>query len=604
MLASHTEAVGVTHERLGGRRDRVPEVRALEQILPGAQVEVEEVGLEREPSGVGRRDAELLRGLPILAAASVQIEEVEGRGVGVDRVRLVLDATCEDVRQRIATLLRLRRSATDGGGRLDGDKMETRSEKISRSGAGRLLLFLVALLLILTDFGRAAAVVHRSSLTTSVRSDWDHFSSLLGRVAVFRSKTSPRGLVILLSDARGWTKDDRALADRLTAQGALVTGISTPVFLHALGLQKTCINPNYAIVPLAREIQHRLGVPMYMKPVLVGRGLGATFAYATLVTGPDGAYRAVVTAGFRPFLPGRTHWCKSAMLSLTARPYSHIGRTIAPVARLASPWISLNREGVDTQAADFARYRGATVVGLDPHFSPDALLAAQVKPFIAARYAAPESSQNLVPMPANLPITIVDDPAARRTDRMAVIYSGDGGWVGLDKGVAAELAKAGVRVVGVDSLSYFWSERTPAGAAADLASIIRSYSQHWGRPKVLLVGYSFGADVLPYIAGHLARPVRSQVKGMALLGLSGTADFQFHLSNWLNMSSTGAYPTIPAIARLRGVPMLCIRGNLETDSACPDIPRGIATVVTVPGGHHFERNAPFLVAQILRHMPR
>jgi type IV secretory pathway VirJ component len=40
---------------------------------------------------------------------------------------------------------------------------------------------------------------------------------------------------------------------------------------------------------------------------------------------------------------------------------------------------------------------------------------------------------------------------------MAVMYSGDGGWVGLDRDVAAVLAKAGVPVVGIDSLSYFWS---------------------------------------------------------------------------------------------------------------------------------------------------
>ncbi len=45
----------------------------------------------------------------------------------------------------------------------------------------------------------------------------------------------------------------------------------------------------------------------------------------------------------------------------------------------------------------------------------------------------------------------------------AVILSGDGGWAGLDKKVAAALAAQGIDVVGIDSLRYFWSERTRRG---------------------------------------------------------------------------------------------------------------------------------------------
>jgi len=42
-----------------------------------------------------------------------------------------------------------------------------------------------------------------------------------------------------------------------------------------------------------------------------------------------------------------------------------------------------------------------------------------------------------------------------------------------------------------------------------------------------------------------------------------------------------------------------VRGTEEDDSACPAIPRGIASVFTIPGGHHFNRNAPLLARIIL-----
>jgi len=81
-----------------------------------------------------------------------------------------------------------------------------------------------------------------------------------------------------------------------------------------------------------------------------------------------------------------------------------------------------------------------------------------------------------------------------------VIFSGDGGWRDLDKTIGERLAEAGVPVVGVDSLRYFWQEKTPEGVASDLAGILRHYAEEWQRPQVALVGYSFGGFTASRIA--------------------------------------------------------------------------------------------------------
>ena len=52
-------------------------------------------------------------------------------------------------------------------------------------------------------------------------------------------------------------------------------------------------------------------------------------------------------------------------------------------------------------------------------------------------------------------------PGATATDSFAIVMSGDGGWAGLDKDVAQALSAHGIPVVGLDSLRYFWSPRTP-----------------------------------------------------------------------------------------------------------------------------------------------
>jgi hypothetical protein len=50
----------------------------------------------------------------------------------------------------------------------------------------------------------------------------------------------------------------------------------------------------------------------------------------------------------------------------------------------------------------------------------------------------------------------------------------------------------------VDSLRYFWSEKAPDVMAHDLDEIIERYTADWHAAKVVVVGYSFGAGVVPF----------------------------------------------------------------------------------------------------------
>src|SRR5438093_10410180 len=89
------------------------------------------------------------------------------------------------------------------------------------------------------------------------------------------------------------------------------------------------------------------------------------------------------------------------------------------------------------------------------------------------------------------------------SDTFVVFVSGDGGWAAIDKSIAATLADSGMPVVGLNALQYFWKKKTPEEAARDLESIITAYSTKWNKPRVLLIGYSRGADVLPAMIHRL-----------------------------------------------------------------------------------------------------
>lgn len=200
----------------------------------------------------------------------------------------------------------------------------------------------------------------------------------------------------------------------------------------------------------------------------------------------------------------------------------------------------------------------------------------------------------------DLPLVTV---AARQPgDTLAVLLSGDGGWAELDRALASALAAHGITVIGWDSLRYYWTPRTPEGAARDLARILAHYGPALRRQRIVLIGYSLGADVLPFLVRRLPAEWKAHIEKIVLLGPGTYAHFEFKLIDWLG-GTRGRLDVYSEVAQLTGTPLLCIRGAKEPDSLCPRLAPTVATTITLPGGHHFDRDYPGLARLIRRWHP-
>jgi type IV secretory pathway VirJ component len=181
-------------------------------------------------------------------------------------------------------------------------------------------------------------------------------------------------------------------------------------------------------------------------------------------------------------------------------------------------------------------------------------------------------------------------PGAAERDEMAVLLTGDGGWAETDRGLSAALARGGIPVVGWNSLRYFLTGKKPERAARDLELVLRHYLPRWHKEKVILIGYSFGADVVPFLANRLPPDLAERISLIAILGPSGRADFRFHVTELLGRDSKDSVPTLPELERLRGTPLLCVQGVAEKNSFCPRLPDGLAYVLIRPGTHIIGKN--------------
>jgi type IV secretory pathway VirJ component len=199
-------------------------------------------------------------------------------------------------------------------------------------------------------------------------------------------------------------------------------------------------------------------------------------------------------------------------------------------------------------------------------------------------------------------IPVASDKAG---DTLAVFYSGDGGWAALDQNVARYLADNGVPTVGVNSLSYFRTKRSAAGAAEDLAKALREYQALWGRKNVVLIGYSFGADALPAIIPQLPADVRGHISRLVLIGTGAQGDLQFHPTSWFNIATPDSFPVRPALGaladlRMADLKITCVYGDKEKADICASLPDAEVAKVRLPGDHHFNRDYVSLGAAVLR----
>ena len=424
-------------------------------------------------------------------------------------------------------------------------------------------------------------------------------------VRVYRPGEPTRQFVMVVTEGAATTPREAQVVRTLLDDGAMVATVPSGPFYRRLAAQDgKCTYSPGAFENLSRHLQAFEHLPGYLAPILVGADNAAPLVYSTLAQSPAGSFQAGLTIGFTPRLAQKTPPCPINAWRGQADAATGVVELQPPPMALASPWAAVQDDTQGPDATDAARafvqrVPRAEWVALAGERSAAATMAAFDRAY--RKLATPQVALGAPPEQlADLPI--VEVPVAATGRRFVVLLSGDGGWAGIDKSLGTAFAAQGVPVAGFDSLRYFWGARTPEELAADLDRIVRYYAARWSRREVLLVGYSQGADVLPFAFNRLPAATRASVRLVALLGPGQKASFEFHLTNW--MGPSGDRPIAPEALKLSAASTLCIYGQEEKDSLCPALSPAHAQAMPLAGGHHFGGEYDALAMRILDAAPR
>jgi type IV secretory pathway VirJ component len=442
-----------------------------------------------------------------------------------------------------------------------------------------------------------------------------------GMLTVYRPAGEIKSVVLFLSGDGGWHLGVIDAAQKFVSEGALVVGIDVRQYLSAIrphdaaAATQRCVSLAGDFENLSHYVQRALDLVEYQPPSLVGYSSGATIVYAALAQAPRGTFRSAISLGFCPdqifngALPCKVY---GLSYSVESKPKSVDNVIFEPHKQLGDPWIAAQGARDQVCNADTARSFAASIPSarlLDlPRVGHGFSVTANWWPQLRAAYAELPSAlpAKSTTEPGNttadeigtLPVHEVPTPE-RHSDRLALLITGDGGWAGFDQDLAAELAANGIPVVALSSVKYFWHARTPEQTTTDVATMLRHYLRRWHCSRIMLVGYSFGADVLPFVVNRLPADLRDQVSSMTLLGPSHQANFEISVAGWMPGVTVKGAATLPELQRMSAVPVLCVHGSEERDSLCPDLKSANEHVLTIGTGHHFGGDVKDITAAML-----
>jgi len=380
-----------------------------------------------------------------------------------------------------------------------------------------------------------------------------------GNVTVTQPVGPLRGFVVLYSQASGWSAADQQSAEALAKAGALTVGVDTARYAANLATdlaqkKETCNQLVGDAEALSHQLERQSQSSHYFAPIVAGTGQGATLAMQVLEQAPSNTIAGAVSVDAEPTLDRRFRPCP-------------------PDATIIRDKIPGFVEKASTGNADRAR------------------LVTLIAPHLQTISAHDDDVSDL---------PLIELPAAHPNGLMAIVISGDGGWRDLDKTIAQALQKDGVSVIGWDSLRYFWSEKPPAQTSRDLARVMQTYGARWHAQHVALIGYSFGADVMPFAYNRLPDALRAKVSLISLLGFAPDADFQIRVGGWLGMpASDKALKVRPELTRVPPAIVQCIYGADEEETLCPALTKTGIEVIRTSGDHHFGGDYNALERRIL-----
>jgi len=200
----------------------------------------------------------------------------------------------------------------------------------------------------------------------------------------------------------------------------------------------------------------------------------------------------------------------------------------------------------------------------------------------------------------NLPIK---EWAASAHNKPLIFYiSGDGGLNKFSNDLCSSLNSKGFDVDALDAKSYFWSKKTPQQTTTDVSNYLSKKIAGRQNKEIVLIGYSFGADVLPFILNRLSNDLTNKIIASFLMASSGSTDFEIHWSDMFGPGKRRSMDVLTEVNKISNDKIVIINSSDDQGLNAKKVTTKNHLLEILPGGHHFDGDIEEVTKAILKYI--
>lgn len=186
-------------------------------------------------------------------------------------------------------------------------------------------------------------------------------------------------------------------------------------------------------------------------------------------------------------------------------------------------------------------------------------------------------------------------------DKPLIFYvSGDGGYTGFSENICTAINKTGYKITALNSKSYFDDKKTPEQTTNDIIAYLNTEFSKRKNQQWVLAGYSFGADIVPFVVNILPDSLKKKLVSVVLLSPSTSTDFETHIWDMLGGKKKRSKDVVAEINKMRTLKTAIISES-EADFPVNDVKLKNYSYYKLAGGHHFEGNANEVVKTMMKY---
>lgn len=186
------------------------------------------------------------------------------------------------------------------------------------------------------------------------------------------------------------------------------------------------------------------------------------------------------------------------------------------------------------------------------------------------------------------------------SEKPVIFYiSGDGGFNNFSKSFAENLHRYGYDVFALNSKKYFWDKKTPLQTSQDTENYLKNIISKRKNKQIILIGYSYGADVSPFVYNRFDAEFKKNIKKLVIIGPSKVNDFEVRLSEYISDKEYG-FSVVHEINSLKDAPLLLVVSDFEyyhfplSELALKDY-----QFLHLKGNHHFSGDTRMLAERLV-----